>query len=77
MAVSYPSAADRRRARELGKPPGGAIGIHGPQHWYAFLGVGQAWVNHSDGCIVLERKNMQRLDALIRESVALVIRGLR
>lgn len=75
MLISYPSKADRERARALGKPAGGAIGIHGPQLWYAFLGSAQALVNHSDGCVVLDRTAMARLDALITEPVPIIIHG--
>lgn len=75
MHISYPSRRDRERAKSLGKAAGGAIGIHGPQDWYAFLGPAQALVNHSDGCIVLDRRAMERLVALIVRPVPIEVHG--
>src|SRR4051812_17527072 len=52
LAISYPNRDDISYAHSLGKQPGSAVGIHGPQSWYAFLGSWQAAVDHSEGCIV-------------------------
>lgn len=73
MHISYPGPDDVRHARQHGRRPGGAIGVHGPQVWYAFLGTWQAAVDHSDGCIVLDRKGIAELAALVREPMPMDI----
>ena len=65
LALSYPNADDLRYAREHSKRPGGSIGIHGPQVWYAFLGSWQALVDHSDGCLVLDERGVAELAARV------------
>ena len=73
MHISYPNADDTRAARSLGTKPGGGIGIHGPQQWYAFLGRAQSLVDHSDGCIVLDQRAMKELSEKVRKSVPIEI----
>lgn len=69
LPISYPSAQDVRHARAQGQQPGGAIGIHGPQDWYAFLGSWQAAIDHSDGCIVVDRQAIAELAARVRRPI--------
>jgi murein L,D-transpeptidase YafK len=56
--VSYPDAADRREAGDLGYSPGGAIMIHGqpniPSYSEAYYGT-QDWTN---GCIAVSNSDM-------------------
>jgi len=73
LAISYPNASDRQYARDHDKRPGGAVGIHGPQSWYAFLGRLQRVVDHSDGCIVLDRDAVGDLAAVVRKPMPLDI----
>jgi murein L,D-transpeptidase YafK len=73
LRVSYPNEQDRRFARAAGKPPGGAIGIHGPQRWYAFLGAAQSWIDHSEGCIVVDAAALRELARRIRTPCRLEI----
>lgn len=61
MHVSYPNAADRKRARELGVFPGGNIMIHGLPNWLGGLGFvleGQDW---TDGCIGVGNTAMEEI----------------
>jgi murein L,D-transpeptidase YafK len=73
MPISYPNADDARSARAAGKPAGGDVGIHGPQRWYAFLGRGQALVDHSDGCIVVDADSMQELARRVTKATPIEI----
>ncbi|HEX6244143.1 MAG TPA: L,D-transpeptidase family protein, partial [Polyangiales bacterium] len=73
MPISYPNAEDARAAHAQGKQPGSGVGIHGPQRWYAFLGEAQALIDHSDGCIVVDRPNMQALAGLVKQPLPLEI----
>jgi len=56
--VSYPNAADRREASQVGAAPGGAIMIHGqpnlPSHSETYYRT-QDWTN---GCIALSNSDM-------------------
>lgn len=73
MPISYPNAEDVRSARAAGKPPGGAVGIHGPQRWYAFLGRAQALIDHSDGCLVMDADSMQELARRVTKAMPIEI----
>ncbi len=56
--ISYPNAQDRREARALGVPPGGAIMIHGqpnvPRYSETYYRT-QDWTN---GCIAVSNSDM-------------------
>lgn len=71
LALSYPNAEDRKAARARGRPPGGDVGIHGPQSWYSFLGRAQALFNHSDGCIVLDEGGVRELASRVTKPVSI------
>ena len=74
MHISYPSKSERDFAQKLRKKAGGAIGIHGPAKWYAWLGSAQSWINHSDGCIVLDSDSLDQLRKLVKKKVPIVIK---
>jgi murein L,D-transpeptidase YafK len=73
LPISYPNAQDIEGARKLGKSAGGAVGIHGPQSWYAFLGNAQALINHSDGCIVLDEEGIREIADLVKRPIGIEI----
>lgn len=58
LRISYPSATDRRRAREGGYPPGGDIMIHGGNAGYRAF-------DWTDGCIAVTDAEMDRIYALV------------
>jgi hypothetical protein len=76
LPISYPNAEDTRAAQVAGKKPGGSVGIHGPQRWYAFLGRGQALIDHSDGCIVLDRDSIHALARRVTRPTPIQILGV-
>lgn len=53
LHISYPDAADRRRADEHGVSPGGDIMIHGLPDRLAGLGSLHRLVDWTDGCIAV------------------------
>jgi len=61
--ISYPNAADRARAKQLGVSPGGDVMIHGepnnPLSRAAVLAYPSP--DWTDGCIALSNADMQRL----------------
>lgn len=56
--ISYPNAADKKRAKESGVNPGGQIMIHGQKNGFGWL----SWViqrfNWTDGCIAVSNRAM-------------------
>jgi murein L,D-transpeptidase YafK len=71
LEVSYPSPADRARARSAGVPPGGLIMIHGqpniprkPAEYY----VSNDW---TDGCIAVSNSDM--VDIWLRTRIGIPI----
>jgi murein L,D-transpeptidase YafK len=65
LHISYPNAADRQRARELGVKPGGNIEIHGLDSKYAWVGSLQRYVNWTDGCIAVTNPEIEEIYKLV------------
>src|SRR4029077_3904013 len=61
LHVSYPSAADRERARKLGSRPGGAIMIHGLENHFAYLGALHRQTDWTDGCIAVTNAEIEEI----------------
>ena len=61
LGVSYPSAADRARAKKLGKPPGGAIKIHGLPNGAFNFGRIHAISDWTWGCIAVTNDEVDEL----------------
>jgi murein L,D-transpeptidase YafK len=61
IPVGYPTLAQRRRGAT-----GGAVGIHGPRHAFAWAGRANTWVDWTRGCIAVAT------DGAIREIAAWV-----
>lgn len=53
LGISYPNGADLLHAKQLGKPPGGDVKIHGLQNGLGFIGRFQHWRDWTAGCIAL------------------------
>ena len=72
--VSYPSAKDRREARNLGVDPGGSIMIHGqpnqPVHSETYYRT-QDWTN---GCIAVSNSDMIDIWLMTGENTPIEIR---
>lgn len=61
LGISYPDKMDRKQARKLGKPPGGAIKIHGLPNGYGFIGKFHRWMDWTAGCIAVTNKEIEEL----------------
>jgi murein L,D-transpeptidase YafK len=74
IKISYPSAADRARAGQLGVDPGGQIMIHGfpnaPKQDLAYYRSAD-W---TDGCIAVSNSDMVDIWLMTRESTPIEIR---
>ena len=63
--VSYPSAADKARAKAMGVDPGGDIMIHGLEKKYESLGALQHNYDWTEGCIALTNPEIEEFAKLV------------
>jgi len=65
LHISYPNAADRKRAHDAGVDPGGAIMIHGVQNGFGWLGSLQHDFDWTEGCIALTNPEIEEIWRLV------------
>ena len=65
LHVSYPNAADRKRAKAEGLNPGGAIMVHGVENGLGWLGSLQHDVDWTDGCIAVTNPEIEEIWRLV------------
>jgi murein L,D-transpeptidase YafK len=74
LKVSYPNAADRAHARQLGVDPGGQIMIHGlPNEPKYDEDLYRGW-DWTDGCIAVSNSDMVDLWLMTSVSIPIEIR---
>ena len=61
LHVSYPNAADRKRAADAKVDPGGAIMIHGLENGLGWLGPVQHDVDWTEGCIAVSNPEIEEI----------------
>jgi hypothetical protein len=61
VGISYPNAADRERAKKLGKSPGGDIKIHGLAPHFAAIGAAHRLTDWTWGCIAVTNAEMEEI----------------
>jgi hypothetical protein len=61
LHISYPNAEDRRRARQQGVSPGGAIMIHGLPNGMGALGKSHLLRDWTDGCIAVSNDEIEEI----------------
>lgn len=61
LHISYPSAGQRRQARERGWSPGGDIMIHGLPPQWAWVGRWHSLLDWTRGCIAVSNRQMDEL----------------
>jgi len=59
--VSYPSAEDKYRAKQLGVNPGGFIMIHGQKNGFGWLSSLAQLIDWTDGCIAVKNFEMDEI----------------
>ncbi|MFL6313390.1 MAG: murein L,D-transpeptidase family protein [Terriglobales bacterium] len=74
LHISYPSAADRERARSVGQSPGGAIMIHGLAKPFAYLGPLHRQTDWTDGCIAVTNTEIEEIWKLVPVGTRVEIR---
>lgn len=72
--VSYPNAVDRRRAREKGVSPGGAIMIHGQPNVPTYSAAFYRSSDWTDGCIAVSNSDMIDIWLMTPDNVPIEIR---
>ena len=74
LHVSYPNAADRKRAHDAGVDPGGAIMIHGVEKGFEWLGPLQHEMDWTDGCIAVTNEEIEEVWQLVPVGIAVEIK---
>lgn len=72
LRISYPSAADRLRARQLGASPGGDIMIHGLPNGYADAHYRRT--DWTDGCVAVSNAEIEEIWNLVPVGTRVEIR---
>jgi murein L,D-transpeptidase YafK len=65
LRISYPSAADRQRARRQGVSPGGDILIHGLPNGRGWLGPAHRWMDWTQGCVAVTDQEIEEIWRLV------------
>ncbi len=74
LHISYPNEKDRKRAQELGVPPGGDIMIHGLKNGFSWVGTAQSEVDWTKGCIAVTDEEIDEIDKLTPNGTIVEIR---
>lgn len=74
LHVSYPDAADRRRAAAAGVDPGGMIMIHGLPNAFPFVGRLHRLVDWTDGCLAVTNPEIEQIWAVVEDGTPIEIR---
>jgi len=74
LHVSYPSEADRARARKMGVDPGGDIMIHGIRNGLGWLGSTHRFMDWTDGCIAVTDSEIEEIWGLVGDGTTVEIR---
>lgn len=61
LRISYPNDQDRERARAQGRPPGGAIMIHGLPNGKGGIGSGHRRSDWTEGCIAVTNQEIEEI----------------
>jgi murein L,D-transpeptidase YafK len=74
LHISYPSTADRARAKKLGVPPGGDIMIHGLVNGQGWLGRWHLFWDWTNGCIAVTNREMREIWDAVPDGTVVDIR---
>ena len=61
LKISYPNTADRARAKQMKRSPGGQIMIHGQKNGYAWGAYVMQQRNWTEGCIALSNQDLDKV----------------
>ncbi len=66
LGISYPDKDDIAKAKQLGKPTGGDVKIHGLRNGSGFTGKFHRWKNWTNGCIALSNQEIDELYTAVK-----------
>jgi|SRR5882672_1310531 len=74
LHVSYPSAADRARARAAGFEPGGDVMIHGMRNGFGWLGRAHRLFDWTRGCIAVTNDEIDEIWRVVPDGTPIEIK---
>jgi murein L,D-transpeptidase YafK len=74
LHLSYPNAADRERARQLGVSPGGDVEIHGLGGQWGWIGSQHLLKDWTDGCVAVTNEEIDEIWPLVQTGMVVEIR---
>ncbi len=74
LHISYPNEKDKKRARELGVPPGGNIMIHGIKNGFSRVGDAHSAVDWTKGCIAVTDEEIEEIAKVVPNGTTVEIR---
>jgi murein L,D-transpeptidase YafK len=74
LHISYPNAADRQRAAQMGVSPGGAIMIHGLPNGMGWLGASHRLYDWTLGCVAVTDEEIDEVWKLVTVHTPVEIR---
>ena len=74
LHISYPNEKDKKRALELGVPPGGDIMIHGIKNGLSSIGDAHAELDWTKGCIAVTDEEVEEIARLVPKGTIVEIR---
>jgi murein L,D-transpeptidase YafK len=74
LHISYPNAADQKRAAKLGVSPGGSVMIHGLPNGKGYIGAAHRLYDWTLGCIAVTDEEIDEVFALVPVGTPVEIR---
>ena len=74
LGISYPNENDIEEAKQIGKPPGGEIKIHGLRNKTGFIGKFHRWYDWTLGCIAVTNNEIDELYNVVNIGTPIEIR---
>lgn len=74
LRISYPGEKDKKRAKELGVPPGGNIMIHGLKNGFSWVGDYHADLDWTEGCIAVTDEEIEEIARVVPNGTIVEIR---
>ncbi len=74
LHISYPSAADRARAKAQGVSPGGAVMIHGLRNNLGWLGRLHLALDWTNGCVAVTNQEMDEIWRAVPDGTLIELR---
>ena len=74
LGISYPDKDDIENAKQLGKPAGGDIKIHGLKNKIGFIGKFHRWFDWTLGCIAVTDEEIDELYKAVKIGACIEIK---